>query len=182
MCVHALFFSTCVKGTTHPISQSSDVVHIVLSLWTSKNVCLNKNTGCTSCCLTAQKQFSSNIYCLTHGQQRPVTLLRGYGNWTIFTWFDLALWHRILETKLFGLARCRLWTDTAPGLWLIRFPLEPRRMKTAEGHLSELVIAVQQLQPSDTICTGCADSWLSYSPVTSECRYLHKWKDNKTAL
>lgn len=66
MCVPTLLLCTCARGSTHPIFQSNDVVHIVLSLWASKNVCLNKNTDCTSCCLAGQKELNSNLYCLTH--------------------------------------------------------------------------------------------------------------------
>lgn len=34
-------------------------------LWISKNVCLNKSSDNTSCWLAGQKQFNSQLYCLT---------------------------------------------------------------------------------------------------------------------
>lgn len=55
-----------MSGSPYPIFHSNDVVHIVLSLWASKNVSLNKSNDCTSCCLAGQKELNSNFYCLRH--------------------------------------------------------------------------------------------------------------------
>lgn len=66
MCDPALSLCASVSGSPYPIFHSSDVVHIVLSLWASKNVSLNKSNDCTSCCLAGQKELNSNFYCLRH--------------------------------------------------------------------------------------------------------------------
>lgn len=66
ICDPALSLCASVCGSPYPMFHSNDVVHIVLSLWASKNVSLNKSNDCTSCCLAGQKELNSNFYCLRH--------------------------------------------------------------------------------------------------------------------
>lgn len=66
MCDPALLLCASVSGSPYPIFHSNDVVHIVLSLWASKNVSLNKSNVYTSCCLAGQKKLNINFYCLRH--------------------------------------------------------------------------------------------------------------------